>query len=67
MLKIQSNGLRTACHKPGILALILIIICAYDGFAQSTGLKGFFEKRKQLKKERIEAGLPFLSPMTGPG
>ena len=29
---------------------------------QATGVKGFFEKRKNLKKERIETGLPFLSP-----
>ncbi len=45
----------------------MITIGAYDGLAQSTGLKGHFERRKKLKKERIENGLPFLSPMIGPG
>ncbi len=50
-----------------LLALILITMLAYEGLAQSTGLKGFTERRKKLKKERIEAGLPFLSPMIGPG
>ncbi len=50
-----------------LLAVILITILAYEGLAQSHGLKGFFERRKKLKNERIEAGLPFLSPMIGPG
>ncbi len=50
-----------------LLAVMLILILAYEGLAQSTGLKGFSERRKKLKKERIEAGLPFLSPMIGPG
>ena len=50
-----------------LLAVILITILAYEGLAQSHGLKGFFERRKKLKKERIESGLPFLSPMIGPG
>ena len=50
-----------------LLAVLLISILNYEGLAQSTGLKGFTERRKKLKKERIEAGLPFLSPMIGPG
>jgi outer membrane protein assembly factor BamA len=35
--------------------------------SQSKGLKAHMEKRGKLKKERIDAGLPFLSPMIGPG
>lgn len=50
-----------------IFAIALLIICENGAFAQSKGLKGFLEKRKKLKNERIEAGLPFISPMIGPG
>ena len=35
--------------------------------AQSSGSKGFMEKRKQSKEEKISKGLPFLTPVIGPG
>ena len=53
----------------GLFKLLVLILLLQNNFVlgQSAGLKGFIEKRKQLKKERIESGLPFLSPMIGPG
>ena len=47
--------------------LLLLLCCTSLAYAQSTGLKGWLEKRDQLKEERIAAGEPFLSPMIGPG
>ena len=47
--------------------LIVLFFCWGKASGQSTGLKGFMEKRKKLKNQRIEAGLPFISPMIGPG
>ncbi len=52
----------------GYILGVLLMLC-YTGVltAQSNGLKGHLAKRKQLKEQQIEAGLPFLSPMIGPG
>jgi outer membrane protein assembly factor BamA len=55
--------------SPVTSMLLLLLLLGHSGytFGQSSGLKGFMEKRKKLKSERIEAGMPFISPMIGPG
>ncbi|QLE00723.1 BamA/TamA family outer membrane protein [Galbibacter sp. BG1] len=35
--------------------------------AQERGIKKWFKERQALKKEKIEAGEPFLTPLLGPG
>jgi len=45
----------------------LLLLLSHFGFTQSTGLKGWLEKRSAKKEARIAAGEPFLSPLVGPG
>ena len=49
-------------------ACLLIFLCSTGVIlSQSTGLKGFLEKRKKIKAERLAAGKPVFSPVVGPG
>ena len=66
MFQLQVLNNMTNCFRLLVTGLIL---CCYQLTlpAQSKGMKGFLEKRKQLKQQRIAAGEPFLSPMIGPG